>query len=67
MIRGKHLILQANKNKEIIKKMKKILSTIAFMMGIIPMFAQTNNGVQQVKYSVSGTCPADIQKVYLVD
>ena len=67
MIRGKTLFLQVNNNKVIIKKMKKILSTIAFMMGIIPMFAQTNNGVQQVKYSVSGICPTNVQKVYLVD
>ena len=59
MIRGKTLFLQANNNKVIIKKMKKFLSTIAFMMGIIPMFAQTNNGVQQVKYSVSGTCKTE--------
>lgn len=46
--------------------MKKILSIVAFMMGFMPMFAQTN-GVQQQSFTVSGTCPADVQKLYLVD
>lgn len=47
--------------------MKRIISIMAFVMGIIPAFAQTSEGVQQQKFTVTGTCPADKQKVYLVD
>lgn len=47
--------------------MKKFLSMIAIVMGMIPAIAQTNNGAQQQKFTVSGTCPADKKMVYLVD